>query len=139
VHWKLWIPLSALTFASCASRLPAATELWEGKTAGVVAVSIRLPAGESPPAGWLHRAEPGESQGFVEFTKWDTSRNRYEANGHFRIEPKWDPNARRLGLLERKGGKLRFCALNPEHGGFSEGSTVVHTYSWDYCAELRRR
>ena len=130
-NWLL--PVAVLGCASCQS-LPGPTTTWRGKEEGRVEVVI-VQAGESlPEKAWLVESQPEAASGLVTFTKWGAGDFRYHERSYFTLEKSWRPDVDYIGIV--KGAE--FCTVNPEHGGYEDGDSIVITNSYDYCAGLVR-
>lgn len=90
------------------------------------------------PIGWLTESSEEGASGYVEYTKWGASGYKFREKGYFSVRKECEGEGHDYGLIEEVNGSARFCTLNPEHGAYVDGNTVVHTYHWDYCAPLSR-
>lgn len=129
--------LASLALGGCAS-LPHGAVTWRGHTDGRIKVQVASLSAALPAQGWLVESERDQATGFVSFTKWGSGNFRYKKQAYFQVRDKWEPEVVYIGRFETKNGSSEFCAVNPEHGGFQEGDTVVITNSYDYCARLTR-
>ena len=129
--------LASLVLGGCVS-LPHGAVGWRGHTDARIKVQVTSFAAALPTQGWLVESERDHATGFVSFTKLGSGSFRYKKQAYFQVREKWEPDVVYIGRFETKDGFSEFCAVNPEHGGFQEGDTIVITSSYDYCARLTR-
>ncbi|MGH8037540.1 MAG: hypothetical protein ACREPD_07340 [Stenotrophomonas sp.] len=132
------IAIILLMLAGCAS-LPPDAVTWRGHAPGRVKAKVTLFSPALPAQGWLVESEPDQAAGYLSYTKWGPSGERYWAKAYFQVRQAWEPEAEYLGRFETKDGFSELCVGNPVHGGFQEGDTYVFTNAYDYCARLARR
>lgn len=131
--------LIAVALCSCASAPRDTGSDWRGHSAGKVKVRLHYRSPILPEHGWLVKSSDLNSSGTVRFTKWGTPNYKYQEDAFFVVEEVWRADAEHLGLLQIRDGATEFCTLNPEHGAYLDGDSIVHTRSWDYCARLLRK
>ena len=123
--------------AGCASVPATDGNRWHGRAEGRVEVWLHS-ANDSPGVGWLVKSDETGAAGFVRYKKWWPG-DMYSYAAPFVVETAWREGVDHIGLIKANGSGVEFCTLNPEHGAFIYGDSIVHTYSWDYCAQLTRR
>ena len=112
--------------------MPQPTTTWRGHEEGRIKVSLVLTGRSLPAKAWLVESRREGASGLVSFTKWGSGGFRFSHRAYFTLEESWRPGIDHIGIVEGP----EFCTVNPEHGGFEEGDSIVITNSYDYCAGL---